>query len=117
MSRSAQRRELARRRAIVRRRWIIAGALAVIVIVAGLLWWMSTSNRPTVVMTADDVQRIDVAQARTQAESGQAIIYDTRSRASYEIEHAEGAVAFPEDELEQNLSSLSEDKKLIFYCT
>ncbi|MHB0858788.1 MAG: rhodanese-like domain-containing protein [Anaerolineae bacterium] len=117
MSRSAQqRREKAKRRAAIRR-MTIAGTVGLVLIVVGLLWWSSAQSRPPAITSPAQVQRIAVAEALALVEEGQAVLYDVRSRATYEIDHAEGAVSFPETEWQQNLALLAEDQTLIFYCT
>jgi hypothetical protein len=66
-------------------------------------------------LTAGDVQRIAVADARALVDEGQAVLLDTRSFDSYRTAHAAGAIAFPESEAAGRLGLLPAGKALIFY--
>ena len=68
------------------------------------------------VLTVDDVQRINVADAKAKADAGEAILVDTRAVESYAQLHVAGAVSVPLAEMSQRLGELPADKQLIFYC-
>jgi rhodanese-related sulfurtransferase len=70
---------------------------------------------PEAVTSADDVRRISPAEARVLVEGGGALLYDTRSAASYGSRHAAGAISFPESEAAGRVGELPADKGLIFY--
>jgi rhodanese-related sulfurtransferase len=44
-------------------------------------------------------------------------LVDVRSREAYTFSHATGAIAMPEAEMVQQVSSLPSDRTLVFYCT
>ena len=69
------------------------------------------------VSTADDVQRISVTEAKALLDAEKAVLYDSRSVASYNAQHAAGAVSLPVSEVEARHNELPTDKSLIFYCT
>ena len=50
-------------------------------------------------------------------EGGNVLIYDTRTRASYDQEHIKGALSLPQHEAESRAAELPRDKTLVFYCT
>jgi rhodanese-related sulfurtransferase len=72
---------------------------------------------PLTVLSANDVQRITVAEARALVDSGNALLYDTRSLAEYRTLHAAGALSFPDSEMTARYDELPGDTALIFYCT
>src|SRR5215207_5814559 len=43
--------------------------------------------------------------------------FDVRSREAYDFSHATGAIAMPEAEIVQQVSSLPSDRTLVLYCT
>ncbi|MFW6115879.1 MAG: rhodanese-like domain-containing protein [Chloroflexota bacterium] len=70
------------------------------------------------VTSADDVQRISPQDARALLEEGRAVLYDVRSADAYRIQHAAGALSFPEEEVTERVDQLPDDgRALIFYCT
>jgi hypothetical protein len=73
------------------------------------------SARLQAVTSAEDVQRVDAAAARELVETGQGMLYDTRSTNSYASLHAAGAVSFAESEAAGRLGELPTDRALIFY--
>jgi len=44
-------------------------------------------------------------------------LFDVRSREAYDFSHATGAIAMPEAEIVQQVSSLPSDRTLVLYCT
>jgi hypothetical protein len=85
----------------------------------------SSASRPaaaqqptgTTEIHADGIRRVGPAELQQMVESGRAVIYDTRSRASYEQEHIKGALPMPFDEVASHTGDLPRDKTLVFYCT
>lgn len=69
--------------------------------------------------TEDDVPRVTVEEARAALDSGQAVIVDVRSTASYEAGHIPGAVSIPLNEIEGDptVVNLPPDEWIITYCT
>jgi hypothetical protein len=65
--------------------------------------------------SAEDVQRISVIEARLLADADQAVLYDTRSAASFLSQRVAGAVSFPEAEVIARFGELDTDKAIIFY--
>lgn len=104
----------------------VAGILVVLLVSVGAVYGFKRTTRaeeslsqpakPIPTSTAD-VQRIGPEEAIALINQGQAILYDTRSAASYAASHATGAISLPTDELQTRLASLPQDKVLIFYCT
>lgn len=72
---------------------------------------------PVAALTAKDVQRITLADAKSLLDNGTAVLYDARSVRAYRSKHAAGAISLPEDEVATRASELPTDKSLIFYCT
>ena len=72
---------------------------------------------PAAALTTDNVRRITLANARTLLESNKAVLYDVRSAAQYQAQHAAGAISFPESEVAARFNELPTDQALIFYCT
>ncbi len=76
---------------------------------------VAPSATPAPVRSTDEVQRITPAEVKPLLDSGQAILYDTRSAESYRTQHAAGAVSFPEADVGARFSELPDDKALVFY--
>lgn len=94
------------------KRWL---ATILLVALAALLVGCGATGS---VNSADDVQRISLQRARQLLDSGDAVLYDTRSAGAYASQHAEGAVSFPEEEAAARVDELPDDgTALIFYCT
>jgi rhodanese-related sulfurtransferase len=47
--------------------------------------------------------------------SGQAVLVDVRSKSSFDTLHVEGALSFPENEIEGRLDELPQDVDLVLY--
>ncbi|MBN2909585.1 metalloregulator ArsR/SmtB family transcription factor [Polycladomyces sp. WAk] len=58
--------------------------------------------------------RIDELKSRLQNED--LVLIDVRPREEYEFAHIPGALSIPVKELEQHLSRLPRDKKIVAYC-
>ena len=65
----------------------------------------------------DGAMRINVPDLRQMLDNKQAILIDVRDRASYAVEHAEGAISIPYAELAAHVSELPKDKLIVTYCT
>ncbi len=86
------------------------------IILTILVVLLTNCSTPTMaIRSAEDVQRITPAEARPLLDSGQAILYDTRSAESYRTQHAAGAISFPEADVAARFNELADDKALIFY--
>ena len=60
---------------------------------------------------------ITVEQAKELIETNPSlVILDVRTEAEYNVEHLEGAINIPLDELEQRLAELNPNNKLLVYC-
>jgi hypothetical protein len=70
---------------------------------------------PLTVATADDVQRMSVAEARELLARDMVLLYDVRSVEEYRALHIAGALPFPETEMTARFSELPEDEMLVFY--
>ncbi|HEX8502600.1 MAG TPA: rhodanese-like domain-containing protein [Pyrinomonadaceae bacterium] len=66
---------------------------------------------------ADGIRRVGPAELQQMVESGRAVVYDTRTKASYDQEHIKGALSMPHDEVANRLGEFPKDKTLVFYCT
>jgi hypothetical protein len=73
------------------------------------------SATPSGGLTAVDVQRITPAEASSLMDSGEAVLYDTRSAPAYNALHAVGALSLPEAEVPARFAELPADKSLVFY--
>ena len=92
------------------KRWLLAITLTTM---AALLIACGTSG----VSGPQDVQRISPQEAKALLDSGEAVLYDTRSVDAYQTQRAQGAVSFPEATT-AHLDELPDDgTALIFYCT
>ena len=69
------------------------------------------------VTPSDDVQLqfMTTAEAYSLVESGEGVLYDTRSVEEYQALHAAGAVSFPEADMASRYPELPTDRALVFY--
>ena len=75
-----------------------------------------SSDIPLVTPSDDlQLQLMTTAEAYSLVESGEGILYDTRSVEEYQILHAAGAVSFPEADMASLYTELPADRALIFY--
>ncbi len=61
--------------------------------------------------------RITPGEVKELAAKGKVLIVDVRDKASYDMEHAEGAISIPLSDLEKRLAELPKDKQIAAYCT
>lgn len=66
---------------------------------------------------ADGVRRVKPAELQAMLEEGRAVVYDTRTKASYDAEHIRGAISMPHEEVANRVGEFPKDKTLVFYCT
>ncbi len=72
---------------------------------------------PTTEIPNPNVQRISVKDAKTQLDKGKAVLYDVRTKDSYDQSHAVGAISMPEADVNSRLSEFPKDKLIILVCT
>ena len=98
---------------------ILALTAAVFFLGAIVIVWQVAGRRPADVAptTTAQVRRIDVHDARDLTAKGDAVLLDVRARTFYDTKHAEGAVALPENEIDQLFGTIPENQQLILYCT
>jgi len=99
------------------KRWLW---LIVLATVAALLVGCGAANSEASVNvnSANDVQRISPSEAKALVDSGEAVLYDTRSADAYQAQHAAGSVSFPEEEAAARIDELPDDgTAVILYCT
>ncbi len=77
----------------------------------------SSAPTETTEVHADGIRRVNAAELQKMVEAGGVVIYDTRTKASYEQEHIKGALSMPHDEVASRVSEFPKDKTLVFYCT
>ena len=66
---------------------------------------------------AEDARRITVAEVKQKLDAGEAVVYDTRAKTAYDIEHIKGALSMPSNEVATRTGELPKDKLIVFYCT
>ena len=67
--------------------------------------------------TADQVPRIEGAEAKKLVDKGEAVIVDVRGKDAWDMCHAQGALHIPLDSLTARLKDLPKDKLIAAYCT
>ena len=65
----------------------------------------------------DGIRRMGPAELQKLVEGGDVVIYDTRSKMSYDQERIKGALSMPHDEVASRVGEFPKDKTLVFYCT
>ena len=97
--------------------WV--GAVALVVVLVGVGWMAFWSPRAAAskITTVEQVKRISAGDAKALLDSGQALVYDTRSAESYQAKHIPNALSVPEADVTQVVNTFPKDKILIFYCT
>jgi hypothetical protein len=76
---------------------------------------LTTTAVPVAVFSAGDIQRIVPAEASALLDSGEAVLYDVRSEAEYQAQHAAGAFSLPGASVVARFGELPADKSLVFY--
>lgn len=66
---------------------------------------------------ADDVRRINIADAKAEFESGKAVMIDVRGEATYKLGHIKGAKLIVFTEIASRSNELPKDKNIILYCS
>ena len=66
---------------------------------------------------AEEARRITVAELKQKLDAGEAVVYDTRAKTSYDQEHIKGALSMPSNEVANRTGELPKDKLIVFYCT
>ena len=106
---------------------MIGGAVLIIGLLATLL--LNRQQPVTVLPSASqspvaqqnipypDVPRMSPTDAKTQLDSGQAIVVDVRAVENYQAAHVEGAISIPLDALEARMQELPKNGEIITYCT
>ncbi|WP_342527361.1 metalloregulator ArsR/SmtB family transcription factor [Chryseomicrobium sp. FSL W7-1435] len=64
----------------------------------------------------DQVKVVELESMLQELQDGEAILIDVRPEEEYDTQHILGAVSIPLHELENRISSLPQDKKIIAYC-
>ena len=90
--------------------------LAMLVLLATIILVPGASG-PAAAAGAADAPRVTAEEVKRLAEKGDVVIIDTRTKDSYDFEHAEGALSIPVGELESRLGDLPKDKLIAAYCT
>ena len=75
------------------------------------------SPKPAHTPHGDGIRRMGPAELQKLVEGGDVVIYDTRSKMSYDQEHIKGALSLPQSEAGSRAGELPRDKTLVFYCT
>ena len=63
------------------------------------------------------MRRISIAEARTEFESGRAVMIDVRGNAAYQNGHIKGAQVLAFGEVAARAGELPKDKLIILYCS
>jgi hypothetical protein len=90
-------------------------ALSVLLVGCATSGPVAPSPKPTVALTAADLQLLTTAEAHALANEGTALLYDTRSAEEYQTLHAAGAISLPEADVAARYGELPADEALIFY--
>ena len=96
---------------------IVFTGLIVLLVGCGAVGTGAPSSDVALVTPSDAVQLqfMTTAEAYSLVESGEGILYDTRSVEEYQVLHAAGAVSFPEADMAARYDQLPTDRALIFY--
>jgi hypothetical protein len=92
--------------------------LAVIAMVSVLLLTGCGASTSSVPATVKQVPRIRAQELKALLDRGdEVIVVDTRSGASFEHMHISGAVSIPDSKIEARHGELSQEAKIVLYCT
>jgi negative regulator of sigma E activity len=72
---------------------------------------------PQAANPSDVAARITAAELKQKLDAGEAVVYDTRAKTAYDIEHIKGALSMPSNEVPARTGELPKDKLIVFYCT
>lgn len=72
---------------------------------------------PTPAMPADNVRRINIADARAEFDGGKAIMVDVRGDVAFKQGHIKGAQSIALGDLVGKAGDLPKDKTIILYCS
>jgi rhodanese-related sulfurtransferase/DNA-binding transcriptional ArsR family regulator len=64
----------------------------------------------------DALEPIGIDELKSRLQNEDLVLIDVRPREEYEFAHIPGALSIPVQELEQHLSRLPRDKKIVAYC-
>lgn len=76
---------------------------------------LTPTAAPAVVFSASNIQRIPPAEAKALLDGGDAVLYDVRSKAEYQAQHAAGALSLPGASVAARFDELPAGKSLVFY--
>jgi predicted small lipoprotein YifL len=96
-------------------RWFSVISLTGLIVLLAGCGTSTPSVTPPAVVTTANVQLITTAEAYALVESGEGVLYDTRSLEEYRAQHAAGAISLPEADIAARYGELPTDKALIFY--
>jgi hypothetical protein len=68
-------------------------------------------------LSADDVQRTSLQDAKAAFEGKTAVFLDFRASESYTLKHIPGAISIPEAQLKQRMTELDPNQWIIAYCS
>jgi len=108
--------------------WIlmVGGILLIfVVILIQFIGGYSTTNTESTAIlksklteiTASDIPRVGVEEAKIAFDQGIAVIIDVRSENSFRSGHIKGAINIPEASLSSRIGELKPDEWIILYCT
>lgn len=84
---------------------------------AGNVSAATTAPPVAAAQTSNDARRVTVDELKKMLDAGQAVVYDTRAKTSYDQEHIKGALSMPANEVADRVGELPKDKTIVFYCT
>jgi 3-mercaptopyruvate sulfurtransferase SseA len=75
--------------------------------------------QPSVVAQApaEEARRVTVEELKKMLDAGKAVVYDTRPKTAYDIEHIKGSLSMPSEQVAAHTGELPKDKTIVFYCT
>jgi hypothetical protein len=89
--------------------------------------WVSTDTAPALkvaasptaksVLTAENVQRTSLEDAKAAFDGKKAVFLDVRSSESYARNHVPGAISIPEAQIYERLKELDPNQWIITYCS
>lgn len=101
---------------------ISAGVIVLIGAVAGIFLFSGSDQLDLVNNSGQEIpfpqiERVDVASAKSALDSGQAVVVDVRDRVYYDDGHITGSISIPLSEIESRLGELNQSDWIILYCT